>query len=246
VRLAFISDIHEDHESLRRILRKADKRGYDQLICLGDISGFTRSHYRYGKKRDAAASLELIRQKCHVIIPGNHDMHAVRRIPLHSDIFSFPENWYDLDPRRQSELSADMLWLHEDELENNYGKDDLEFLNTLAEFAILETPEFNIMLSHYAFPNLSGFKKGFYSWGREFRAHFDFMHAHKCSLSFTGHAHPRGFYVAWPNRFKQYTHRGKKISEFPALVGIPPVTRHKHRRGFCIFDTHNKHLRVYR
>jgi hypothetical protein len=173
-------------------------------------------------------------------------MHAVRRIPLHSDIFSFPENWYDLDPRRQAELSADMLWLHEDELENNYGKDDLEFLNTLAEFAILETPEFNIMLSHYAFPNLSGFKKGFYSWEKEFRAHFEFMQTHKCSLSFTGHAHPRGFYVAWPNRFKQYTYRGTKISEFPALIGVPPVTRHKHRRGFCIFDTYNKHLMVYR
>jgi Icc-related predicted phosphoesterase len=50
MRLAFISDIHEDVESLRRILRKAEKRGYDQLICLGDISGFSLPFYTYGKK----------------------------------------------------------------------------------------------------------------------------------------------------------------------------------------------------
>jgi predicted phosphodiesterase len=246
VRLAFISDIHEDYDSLRRILRKAEKRGYDQLICLGDISGFSLPHYRYGKKRNAAASLGLIRQKCDWIIPGNHDMHVARRIPQHSDVFAFPENWHDLSTQKQAELSAESLWLHNDELETNYSADDLDFLKTLPEFAILETPEFNVMLSHYAFPNLSGFKKGFYSWEREFSAHFEWMQKHNCQLGFTGHAHPQGFYVVRKDRFKQYGYRGIKISRFPAMVGVPPVTRHKHRRGFCIFDTRNQHLKVYR
>jgi predicted phosphodiesterase len=246
MRLAFISDIHEDVESLRRILRKAEKRGYDQLICLGDISGFSLPFYTYGKKRDAAASLQLIRQKCDWIIPGNHDMHAARRIPKHSDVFSFPKNWYDLPPQTQAGLSAESLWLHDDEPDTNYSTDDLEFLKALPEFAILETPECRILLSHYAFPNLSGFKKGFYSWEKDFSAHFEFMQKHNCQLGFTGHAHPLGFYLVWQDRFRQYGYRGINISRFPAVVGVPPVTRHKHRRGFCIFDTHNKHLKIYR
>ena len=246
MRLAFISDIHEDFESLLNILRKAEKRGYDQLICLGDISGFSLPFYTYGNIRDAAASLQLVRQKCNWIIPGNHDLHAARRIPQHSDVFAFPENWYTLAPAEQAELSADSIWIHDDELEPNYSSEDLKFLKSLPEFAVLETPECNILLSHYAFPNLSGFKKGFYSWGKEFESHFEFMQKHHCQLAFTGHAHPRGFHMVFQDRFRHYGYRGLKIPGFPALVGVPPVTRHKHRRGFCIFDTHNKHLRVYR
>jgi hypothetical protein len=173
-------------------------------------------------------------------------MHAARRIPKHSDVFSFPKNWYDLPPQTQAGLSAESLWLHDDEPDTNYSTDDLEFLKALPEFAILETPECRILLSHYAFPNLSGFKKGFYSWEKDFSAHFEFMQKHNCQLGFTGHAHPRGFYLVWQDRFRQYGYRGINISRFPAVVGVPPVTRHKHRRGFCIFDTHNKHLKIYR
>ena len=246
MRLAIISDIHEDFDSLRKILQKAEKKGFDQLICLGDVSGFSLPYYTYRKRRNAAASLALIRQKCDLIIPGNHDMHAAQRLPQHSDIFHFPENWYELPPQKQAELSGGAIWLHDDELATNYGKDDLDFLLAIPEFVILETPEFNILLSHYAFPNLSGFKKGFYSREKEFKSHFDFMQEHKCSLSFTGHAHPRGFYMVQPDRFKQYRYKGMKMSSFPTMVGIPPVTRHKHRRGFCIFDTDSKMLRIYR
>ena len=113
----------------------------------------------------------------------------------------------------------------------------MDFLRALPEYVILETPNYNILLSHYAFPNLSGFKKGFYSWEKEFGPHFEFMHQHNCRLGFIGHAHPRGFYTVQPDRFKQYRYRQIKISDFPAIIGIPPVTRHKHRTGFCIFDT---------
>ncbi|MCK5066798.1 MAG: metallophosphoesterase [Bacteroidales bacterium] len=246
MRLAVISDIHEDYLSLQKILLKAEAKGYDQLICLGDISGFSQPFYKYRKSRDASACLHLLREKCEIIIPGNHDLHLARRIPEHSAIFDFPKDWYELPLHQRTELTKDEIWLHEDELEHNYTPGDIAFLNTLSEFSVLNTPELNILLSHYAFPNLSGFKKGFYSWEKEFSQHFEFMQENDCSLCFTGHAHPRGFYIVHPDSFKQYRYRGIKISDFPAIVGIPPVTRHKHRTGFCIFDTDQLVVRAHK
>jgi predicted phosphodiesterase len=229
VRLAIISDIHEDFMSLQKIVGKAEARGYDKLICLGDISGFSLPFYKYRRSRDATACLALVREKCDIIIAGNHDLHAARK-----------------NPELTGELAGKETWPHEDDLDPGYSEDDIEFLGTLPGFAILNTPKFNILFSHYAFPNLSGFVQGFYSWEKEFSQHFEFMQQNDCSLCFTGHAHPRGFYIVHPDRFKQYRYRGIKISDFPAIVGIPPVTRHKHRTGFCIFDTDQLVIRAHK
>ena len=40
------------------------------------------------------------------------------------------------------------------------------FLASLPTFEVLHTPDYNILFSHYAYPNLSGFVKGFYSKGK--------------------------------------------------------------------------------
>ena len=34
------------------------------------------------------------------------------------------------------------------------------------------------------------------------------------------------------------------LKEFPVVIGIPPVTRHKYHTGFCIFDTDSHLLKV--
>jgi predicted phosphodiesterase len=246
VRLAIISDLHEDYLSLKRILHKAAKKGYDQLVCLGDISGFSLPYYTYGRRRDAKACLDLVRETCTIILPGNHDMHAAQRIPQHSDVFRFPDDWYELPMQQRSQMAQQEIWLHDDELATNYLADDRDFLNSLPEFIVLDTREYKILLSHYVFPNLSGFKKGFYSRAEEFGPHFTFMQEHQCSLGISGHTHARGFYLVRPGRFKTYRYGKARISDFPLIVGVPPVTRHKHRRGFSIFDSDTKCLRVYR
>lgn len=244
MRLALITDIHEDYEFLKRVLAKIEAYGFDQLICLGDISGFSKPFYRYKKTRDALASLKLIREKGHVIIPGNHDMHVAARIPEHSAIFDFPPDWYSLDFSKRAELSGHQIWLHEDDHDTTYTREDLAFLASLPEFEVLDNSDCKILLSHYAYPNLSGFSKKFYSWEGEFKAHFKFMEQNACSLSFIGHAHPRGFYLASPKRFRQYGYRKLKLKELPAIIGIPPVTRHRMRSGFCIFDTSSRVIEI--
>jgi len=244
MRLAILSDVHEDYLNLKKVLKKIEAKGFDKLICLGDISGFSEAFYRYKRTRDAASVLRLIKERCDIIIPGNHDMHIAQRIPEHSAIFNFPPDWYGMDLRQKVQLSGSELWLHEDDLDPNYGSGDLEFLRALPEFAILNTPDYNILLSHYAYPNLSGFKKSFYTWEGDFKSHFEFMKENNCELSFTGHSHPRGFYMVSPESFRHYSYRKLQINKVPAIIGIPPVTRHGMRSGFCIFETSSRVMQI--
>ncbi len=228
------------------MFRKARRKGYDQLICLGDISGFAVPYHTYESKRDARACLDLIRENCSHILPGNHDMHVARRLPGHSAVFQFPENWHELPVQKQAELSGDEIWLHDDELETNYTAQDREFLQSLPEFVVLPATGYNILLSHYVYPNLAGFKKGFYSQEQEFRAHFEWMNAHDCSLSIAGHAHPRGFNLIIPGQFITDGYRKVQLIDLPAILIVPPATRHKDRRGFSILDTESLVFNAYR
>ena len=228
MRLAIISDIHEDLPRLQKVLKKIDQKGYDRLICLGDISGFSEQYYSYSATRNAPACLDLLREKCTIIIPGNHDLHATAKIPKK---LADNENEY---------------WKHEEDLDPGFGKEELTFLSGLPEFYVHNTPGENILLTHYVEPNLSGFIKGFYTRAREFRTHFQMMQKKECTLGFTGHAHVRGFYTVTPNAFRQYRYKNMRLKEFPMIIGIPPVTRHKYRTGFCIFDTDSRLLQVYK
>lgn len=244
MRLAIISDIHEDYVYLKRTLRKIRARGFEKLICLGDISGFSSPFYKYRISRDASACLNLLKETCDLIIPGNHDMHNARRIPEHSAVFDFPITWYEMDLIKRTELSKSEIWLHDGDLDSNLGTEDLGFLQTLSEYEVLDTTEYRILFSHYAYPNLSGFRKNFYSWEGDFKDHFRFMKEKDCSLSFIGHAHSRGIYTVSREDFKLSGKKRFQLNAHPTIVGIPPVTRHGMRSGFIIFDTSSRVMQI--
>jgi len=238
MRLAVISDIHEDIINLERILKKIDSMGYDLLVCLGDISGFSVPHYNYLETRNASDCLSMLRDKQALIVPGNHDFHAARRIPEASDVFAYPEDWYRMDFREKEKLANGKVWLHEkDELDPLYSENDVLYLRTLPEYHVLETEHRKILLSHYIFPNLAGFGKGFYTHAKEFRSHFNFMRERNCPVSLTGHTHMKGIYSVSPHDFRHHRYGTLKLKEFPVCVGIHPVSRNNRRSGFCIFDT---------
>ena len=208
MRLAILSDIHEDYESLLKIVAEAGARGYDKLICLGDISGFSPGYYRYEKSRNAPACLALLREKCDLIIAGNHDIHAAGR-----------------DPSLPAELTEQECWSHEEDLDPGYSEEELQFLKNLPFYEILPSPAGNIFFSHYLLPNINGFANGFYFKPGQYREHFDFMLQKNCRLGFSGHAHPAGISLAHPGGSRHYKKRNITISRFPALIGIPPATR---------------------
>lgn len=245
MRLAIISDIHEDIISLKKILNRIAQEGVDHLVCLGDISGYSTPHYTYHATRNAHDCLSVLRENHAIILPGNHDFHASKRIPVESDIYNFPDNWYKLDYRDKQELTGGEVWIHElDDLDPLYTKSDIEFLGSLPEYRVLETGTRRILLSHYVFPNLSGFKKDFYMQEKDFLSHFDFMREKQCEISFTGHAHVRGIYTVTNRHFRYYRYKSLMVSEFPVCIGIMPVTRQLRRSGFCIFDSDKSVLKA--
>jgi len=237
MKLAIITDIHEDINNLKEALRKIENYKCDEIVCLGDISGFSVPYYTYLQTRNAHECLSLIRSNCKIVLLGNHDIHAASIIPKNCTFFDFPKNWYQLNYHQRHELGNDTLWLHEEnDLNPLYKEEDLEYLRSLPEYKIIETPGQNILLTHYIYPNISGLKKEFYTNRDEFQQHFQFMNQMECSISFSGHSHPRGFFKATPEKFKQYRYKSMKLKSEPVCIGLPPITSLKNRSGFCIFD----------
>lgn len=247
MKIAIITDIHEDIISLKEALRKIEKLKCDEIICLGDISGFSVPYYDYLRSRNAHECLSLIRSTCKIIILGNHDIHAAGIIPEHCSFFDFPENWYQLNYHQRHKLANNTLWLHEEnDLNPLYKDDDLAYLKSLPEYSILKTSGFNILFTHYVYPNISGLKKEFYTYSDEFQQHFEFMKSMDCRISFTGHSHTKGFNIATKKNFKQYRYSKKQLPDEPSCVGISPITSCGKRSGICIFDTDELNVHVLR
>jgi predicted phosphodiesterase len=238
MKLAIITDIHEDILSLKEALRRIEKYGVDEIVCLGDISGYSVPHYAYLKTRNAHECLSLIRKNCKIVVIGNHDFHSAQIIPQKCSFFDFPDNWYQLDYHERLELANNILWLHEEnDLNPLYKAEDIKFLKTLPEYSVLNISGLNILFTHYVYPNISGLKKEFYTYGDEFQQHFQFMNSLGCNISFTGHSHVKGFFTATGNKFKQYRYKKIKLNGEPTCIGIPPITALEKRIGFCIFNT---------
>lgn len=62
--IAIVSDIHSNIEALSAVLEEIDRRGVQEIVCLGDIVG-------YGP--NPRESIDLVAQRCRVSLMGNHD-----------------------------------------------------------------------------------------------------------------------------------------------------------------------------
>jgi len=67
VKIAIISDIHGNQEALDAVFEQVEAQDVDRILCLGDVVG-------YGP--DPAACLQMVVERCEVIVAGNHE-HAV-------------------------------------------------------------------------------------------------------------------------------------------------------------------------
>jgi len=65
MRLAVISDIHSNYESLERVLAEIDREGVDAILNLGDIVGYNASPNE---------CLELLQTRLVWSLAGNHDL----------------------------------------------------------------------------------------------------------------------------------------------------------------------------
>lgn len=248
MKIAIITDIHEDITSLQNAFRKIEKAKCDEIVCLGDISGFSPNHYSYQRSRNAHECLKLIRSSCMNVILGNHDIHAAKIIPSDCAFFDYPTDWYEMDYHDRQELGGHILWLHEeDDLDPLYKREDLNYLRTLNSHTQFEVNGINILFSHYIYPNISGLKREFYTYGDEFNQHYEFMNKLGCSISFTGHSHTKGFFTASKKKYKEYGYKNILLQDDqPTCIGIPPITSNRKRSGFAIFDASESSLQIVR
>ncbi len=72
-KLAIISDIHGNLESLKSVLCDIKERNIDKIICLGDI---------IAKGSNQHECIELIKNNCEVVLQGNCDEHFTSDIDL--------------------------------------------------------------------------------------------------------------------------------------------------------------------
>ena len=225
MRIAVLTDIHEDIVALRSALGKAYKKGYDQMVCLGDISGFSAPHHSHYNSRDAHGCLSYLRENCSVIIGGNHDYHAAG-VPAPKECgFTFPANWYEMDLFEREVVSEAMVWLYDDELTPWYTGEDIEFIAKLPAESIIETGTVRICLSHFIYPNLCGVKNGFVGDKEDYMAHLDYISSKGCSVGVAGHMHPRRLSLI-TNGYIETAGSGSTLSipASPCVIMAPAVT----------------------
>lgn len=115
MRRAVLTDVHGNLHALKATLKSIDDAEVDRLICLGDTVG-------YGAH--PAECIELIRERCAVVLAGNHDWGVAGMTSL---------LWFNADARdaarwTRKQLSQKQLdWLEELPLEVREG--DIHFVH---------------------------------------------------------------------------------------------------------------------
>lgn len=111
MRIALISDLHGNEAALRAVLADVDRRGADQIICLGDVCTLGP------RPREVLA---LVRERCSAFVLGNHDEFL-----LHPEIL---QSYTEAPPVVQS-----VYWCAE-----RMEPRDLDFVRTFAAEATID------------------------------------------------------------------------------------------------------------
>ena len=244
MRIGIISDIHSDLPALDSALKILSARGYDKLVCLGDIVGYSYHYKENLEGRNSDACIKFIKQYCHKVIAGNHDMFWSMRLPDYLRKTKYPDNWYKLNLKERMNFSNNSIWLYDDEMDESILSDNIDFLSSLPETCVMDCGKFSILFTHFLYPDLTGSSKFFPDSIKHFRPHLKFMQSNNCLLGIAGHAHLQGYSVASRNHFR-YNFFGKTVLDpLPQVILGPAVTRGDSKNGFMILDTEIPELHV--
>lgn len=240
MRIALITDIHEDFESLKQALKLIEKYACDEIICLGDICGFSIPYYSYYNERNASKCVKLIKDNCKYTVIGNHDLYAIRKVPENSFSFDFPKDWYNKNYFERERISKNLVWLYEEnELTALLDEDDIDFLDSLPEFINADFDDMNIFISHYIYPDITGSLKKFLYETQDFKKHYDFTRKEQDTICVFGHMHPQG--ILYIDQFEMKISRKSFIlNEKTMGISGPCISQNEKFNGFTIIDTINK------
>jgi len=244
MKLGVIAGIHEDVLRLRQALEVLQQAGCEAIACLGDIVGYSVPYYGFLKSRDAHECVQLVKQHCQYVVAGNHDLYAVRKIPMHQKVFEYPSNWYARAWATRGELSQGRVWLYEEELPALLTLEDEAYLRGLPEFFALSVDTVGLMLSHYAYPDLLGDSVSFDpALPENLAQHLHFISEHRCTIGLSGHDGRDGvaIYTAVERRetgFGVYT-----LPQDEAVwIQSPWVANGTYANGVMVLDTTQRQI----
>ncbi len=234
MRIAIVSDIHEDIQNLERAFVKIHKLGCDIILCLGDITGYAPVFHNH--QPDANACIDLLRNNSAISITGNHDLFSVGRLPSYHGRIKMDCNWYSLTIEQRIMATSNKVWIYQDEIIPELTPENHRYLAELEEFGVLETQTGRVLFSHFLEPDITGATKWFPFRSNHLKEHFAFMNKNNCNIAICAHGHQNGLTVAgrlfWSTPgLKSYKFiKGKKI------IMCPPIVSGKGISGFVIFD----------
>lgn len=244
--VGIISDIHEDVERLKEALTLFEKEGVDEIICLGDIVGYSIPYYNYLKSRNANEVISLIKANCKDVVIGNHDLYSIKKIPNNRSFFDYPNNWYDLDFQTRKEISDHKIFLYEhDELSALLSQSSRSYLESLPEYIVKNYGDHSVLLTHYAFPDCTGSSTWVVKDREGLEKHFDFMQENGCLYGFSGNDHFEGFQLITEQSSKDYSF-GETYSFKEELTWLhgPTLSRGTFHNGVMIYDANKRIMRA--
>lgn len=246
MKLGIISDIHEDFSNLQKALSLLERKGCDRLVCLGDVAGYAEPFFDYYPNRSASKCWDMVFQSCSYVIPGNHDLFAIRKIPQSNPGFDYPAEWYKLPLDQRISLSEKKIWLYEpEELPTDLPAISKSKISGLPEHLIINPFRQNILLSHYLYPDLSGSGTGFLPNRELASSHARFMEEKEAGLSLFGHCHPQGLLVLQRQTFQTLSFNRNYSFQAGDAIGVPCIADGRNIPGVAVADLKNNTIKAY-
>lgn len=196
--IAIISDIHGNLEALEKVFKYIDAQKIEKVYCLGDVVG-------YGPNPNEC--VEMVRQRCEIVLMGNHDYAAIGKANI--DYF----NQYAREA---------VLWTREMLSDENH-----EYLQSLPF-----THQNDDLLMVHASPTNP---KHWYYVLSQHEAQIE-MHAFSQPLCFIGHSHVPVIYNM-KDIFKKESFNFEQSQKYIVNVGSVGQPRDgDHRSCFAIYD----------
>lgn len=238
MKLGIISGVHEDVLHLSRALDEMKDAGCDEIICLGDIVGWSPKYYGYPDTRDANAAVKLIRENCKYSVIGNHDLFAIQKLPQDRFLFSYPSNWYQLGLEERKALADGKVWLYDDDLPVSLTEENKVYLDSLPEFLVFPAQGHGILFSHYVYPNITGCAVEFDPSNNDsIKKHLSFMEEHGCDMGIFAHDLQGGVRIFSEGTVREFAFGFHALNSFPSAFNGPWVANGTKPNGYMILDT---------
>ncbi len=238
MKIGIVTDIHEDAERLKIAVSSLEKLNCDDIICLGDISGFNDRFYSFRFSRNLAFCIDCVKNNCKIIIPGNHDLNHLKRLPAYNGVFSFPENWYEINPEERKILSAGRVWLYEDDYPINCQTQFEELFAISKDTHLYDTENFRILLTHSVSPDISGIIAKKPNKYEDFIPHLKLLAENKCNIGISGHLHPNGLLRIDERKIYNLKFSTLELQETAYMQIICPcIADGMQDNGFTVLDT---------